>query len=193
MTRCFLAGVGLLVILLQGCASRPTVIEPPVDLAQLSDWQARGRIAISRGKEGFNGGFSWHQAGPQVTLNIRGPLGFGRMTIEGSQDELLLTHRGKTTALDEPERDIAAITGWWLPIASMSHWLRAQPDPTFSAEVSSNDDGSLARLEQRGWAAAFSSYRQQNGVTVPRKMELSDGDMRVRVVVDRWDLRPDAN
>ena len=179
----------LVVVLSYGCA-RPLVVEPGADLGLdvVDSWNAGGRIAVARAGEGFNGGFTWRQREESIDLTVRGPLGFGAMAIRGDDAELSITHRGETLPLEDPERDLSQIVGWWVPVGSLSAWLRALPDPRFPAQLSRDEAGLLRRLEQRGWTASYESYRRQGQFLVPRKFNLENGDVNVRVVVDRWSV-----
>jgi outer membrane lipoprotein LolB len=43
-------------------------------------------------------------------------------------------------------------------------------------------------LEQGGWRIDYQRYSTEPGARVPVKMSASNGEARVRIVVDRWQL-----
>jgi outer membrane lipoprotein LolB len=156
----------------------------------------RGRLAVDTGDRAFQGSFDWRESGEELTLVVRGPLGGGIMEINGTADALELTARGETQVLIDPEEQLSAIVGWWLPVGSLHSWLLGTPDPGFPAQTEPRSDGTLAWLEQRLWRVDFVSYQLlgEDGtgpsILVPRRIDLAHGDLSLRVTLDRW--RTDA-
>jgi outer membrane lipoprotein LolB len=178
--------LGLMLMWLASCSHTPPR-QASLPLADLDAWQMRGRIAVARGKEGFNGRFVWHQDLGTMLLRIRGPLGVGGIEVSGAPGRYTVLHRGETLSLDDPETELSALVGWWLPVNSLSAWLRALPDENFPFEAERDAEGQLVRLEQRGWRAEYPSYRQREAHLLPERILLNNGEVRVRVVVDKFD------
>jgi outer membrane biogenesis lipoprotein LolB len=94
--------------------------------------------------------------------------------------------RGETWELTDPESELSALLGWWLPVRSFSAWLLGFPDPNFAADTTIGPDDALQSLEQRRWSLNYESYRLADGVLVPRRIDLAHQDLELRVIVDRW-------
>ena len=94
----------------------------------------------------------------------------------------------------DPETDLSAQFGWWLPVGSLDAWLVGLPDDAYEAFVHTGDNGTLASLEQRLWTLEFVDYELAEGVLLPRAIDMRHGSLRLRLTVDAWNpLDPDAN
>ncbi len=155
-------------------------------LQQLDGWDMRGRIAVDMGEQAFQGSFRWQQSVDSLDLVVRGPLGGGVLQVAGPPDRLMVRARGETWELVNPETELSALLGWWLPVRSFSAWLLGLPDPMFAAQTSLGPDDTLQSLEQRLWTLSFQSYQLLDSVALPRRIDLIHRDLELRVTVDRW-------
>jgi outer membrane lipoprotein LolB len=152
----------------------------------------RGRLAVNTGERAFQGSFSWRQDADVLDLAVRGPLGAGVLHVAGSPTDLTFTARGETRQLTDPEAELPALLGWWLPVASLHSWLLGLPDAGFRATTEPGVDGTLAALEQRLWRVAYPAYQiapldgTPMGVLVPRRIDMQHGDLMLRLTVDDW-------
>ena len=93
--------------------------------------------------------------------------------------------RGKPCAHGPRNRALGAL-GWWLPVGSLSAWLRGLEDEAFPAETEVAADGTLASLEQRLWRLDFITYQVASGLLVPRRIDLAHGDLKLRATIDSF-------
>jgi outer membrane lipoprotein LolB len=117
------------------------------------------------------------------------------LQVAGAKDSLTYTARGETRALEDPETELSALLGWWLPVASLPAWLLGLPDPEYRAATTPGTDGTLAFIDQRLWQVSYAAYQlaQPNGareVLVPRRIDLSHRELSLRVTVDAWQPAP---
>ena len=145
-----------------------------------------GRIAVNTGERAFQGRFRWHQAAEAIELSIRSPLGTGILQVAGPPERLTVTARGETWELSDPESELSALLGWWLPVRSFKAWLLGHADPAFPATEVLGPDRALRSLEQRFWELSYGSYQLSDGLLLPRRIDLSHGGLELRVMVDRW-------
>ena len=191
LLKCTLAQA-LLAAILGGCAHAPvghdelSYPERRSYLEQLDGWDVSGRIAVDTGEQAFQGRFQWRQSADSLDLSIRGPLGAGVLQITGPADHLTVRARGENWELTDPETELSALLGWWLPVSSLSSWLLGLPDPAFPAETSLGPDDALQSLEQRRWRLTYESYQLADGVLLPRRIDLAHQNLELRVIVDRW-------
>ena len=194
MTRRFkcLLAPALLAAGLSGCAHAPvghderSFPERRSYLELLDHWDVRGRIAVNTGEQAFQGRFQWRQSADSLDLLIRGPLGAGVLQVTGPPDRLTVRARGEDWELTDPEAELSALLGWWLPVASLSSWLLGFPDPRFPAETSLGPDDALQSFEQRLWRLTYQSYQLADGVMLPKRIDLAHQDLELRVIIDRW-------
>ncbi|HVY66843.1 MAG TPA: lipoprotein insertase outer membrane protein LolB [Gammaproteobacteria bacterium] len=165
-------------------------------LATVDAWDMRGRLAVDTGGRAFQGSFDWHQRADALDLAVRGPLGAGLLQVAGTPNHMTFTARGETRTLTDPEAELSALLGWWLPVGSLHAWLLGLTDPAFRAQTQDGADGTLAAFEQRLWRVVFPSYQvatlagRASGVLVPRRIDLTHGELKLRLTIDDW--RPAA-
>src|SRR5512144_217817 len=127
-----LAGATAL-LLLAGCAMRPVTPATSArlpDPAQLTEWSARGRLAVAANGEGGSGTFTWEQAGPQTQLRLRGPLGAGGLDIATDGATLRVQDAaGHAVDGDAARAALERQLGVALPLAELRYWLLGVPAP----------------------------------------------------------------
>jgi len=200
MSRWCLPAVAVLA--LSACAHLPvgsdglSYTDRRAALTTVDTWDMRGRLAVEAGGRGFQGSFNWHQRADALDLVVRGPLGAGVLQVAGTPNHMTFTARGETHTLTDPEAELSALLGWWLPIGSLHAWLLGLTDPAFRANTENGTDGTLAGFEQRLWRVAFPSYRlakpsgPSQGVLVPRRIDLEHDELKLILTIDDW--RPAA-
>ena len=196
MTRWLLAAIAAL--LLPACAQLPLgsdnlSYDARRDaLAAVDAWEMRGRLAVDTGGRAFQGSFDWHQRADVLDLAVRGPLGAGVLHVAGAPSSMTFTARGDTRTLTDPEAELSALLGWWLPVGSLHAWLLGLTDANFRASSENGVDGTLAALEQRQWRVTFPAYQlatlpgRTPGVLVPRRVDLTHGELKLRLTIDDW-------
>jgi outer membrane lipoprotein LolB len=186
----------LLLLLLLGACAAPRGIElPEMDdwqtrqavLGNVDRWEFRGRIGVSAGDEGFNGKLRWKQKDDRFEVTVSGPLGAGAIEIEGDGQRVSLTDKdGTVTEMQDAEIEIRARYGWTIPVESLRYWALGIPAPGSPATTEFDDEGQLARLQQRDWVVTISQYRDTGGQLMPRRIAAVNDDAKVRLVIDTW-------
>lgn len=180
-------------LLAAGCATLP----PP---AEIEDWPARrqalqaldhwtlsGRMAVAAGTEGFSGGLSWRQDGAQAAIELRGPMGGRALSIRVDGERLSVTDGdGETVKGDAATRLLARYIGASLPIAELRYWVIGAPAPGIPHHETTGTDQRLQLLEQSGWRVAYAGYRSAGEQALPARLEITTGDLRLRLVVSDW-------
>lgn len=180
--------------LLAGCVSAPprTTAQLPwpqrrAQLQSLDPYQLAGRVAVAAGSEGFSAHLDWTQRGPRSTLQLEGPLGMGGMHVVADGETLdVETSKGQRLASDEARAELEEKLGFEPPLGSLRYWLVGAPDPGRPAIETVGADQRLVGMVQDGWQIAYTGYLQAGAYSLPRRMSMRRGDVRVRVVVDRW-------
>lgn len=181
--------------ILVGCPSmpqRPTV-EPQTWDARRAELQARatfglaGRVAVAAGQEGFNARLRWNQQGPVSQLALDGPFGAGglRLTRDGTQ-LVLENAKGERLDADAARVELERRLGFEPPLASLRYWVLGVPDPASTASEELDSESRLARLEQNGWNIEYTGYTPVDGRWLPQKLTLRREDVRVRLLIERW-------
>ena len=205
--RAALAALALLSVTLGGCASLAPAPEPATAaqlaawdshrdrLESLNDWAFTGRAAVKSGLAGGSVQVDWTQVGRVTALTMSGPFDTGRLAMTGTADRMLITDgAGNRRLTQRPSEMLEEQTGWLIPLAALPRWLRGLPEhslaelPPQSYEL--DEAGRLAQLDEAGWAIEYARYAPEGptGLALPHFMELRQDGMRIRIVVDAWDL-----
>ncbi len=170
------------ILALVGCSS-PQVVKL---VTQEGGWHMRGRIAIYHEADVWNASIDWLQQGADFYLQLSGPLGQGIARLQGNDFGVSLQHPdGRKLFAQDADALLEAETGMKLPIAGLRYWVVAKPLPSVKHDRLLDDEGRLARISQSGWIIEYKDY--MDGSRLPRKVELSNAVLRVKLVVDSWE------
>jgi outer membrane lipoprotein LolB len=190
---------GLLTVLtaLAACRTAPAPLPQGIgwevrrpQLQARTHFELKGRVAVAAGTDGFNADLRWIQDGSRSQLSLEGPLGVGGAQITADGNELaLVTSRGEHISSDAAHAALVQRLGFDPPLASLRYWILGVPDPgqpvTEELDVSQQR---LTALTQSGWHVGYASYVSSGGETLPARLTLQRADVRVRVLVDDWQL-----
>jgi len=193
MFKINLLALSLCVVLLTGC--KQPDFAPNISaqvrtkiLSQMGNWQAKGRAAIRSKEQGHNVSMDWQQTGQNYNLYFYGPLGAGWVRIIGKPGHVkLTTSEGKSYEADKPENLVYEHLGWNLPFANLVYWLRGLPTPDSIANIKTIDQyNQLQTLEQDGWKIEYVSYRFYDNITLPERINLSNRDLKLKLIIQNW-------
>jgi outer membrane lipoprotein LolB len=190
-----LAGVAL-ALALAGCQTVPVSPAPSVAwsvrrpaLQALSRFGLNGRVAVAVGKQGFNAGLRWTQDAAVTHLALTGPLGAGGVEVTANGSELgVVTANGKHLGNATARSELQDKLGFEPPLTSLRYWVLGVPDPAAPAAVQLDSQQRLRQLTQNGWRIEYGAYMPVGAEWLPRLMTLRRQDVRVRMVVDGWQL-----
>lgn len=192
-----MAGAGLaLALALAGCQTVPVSPAPSVawsvrrpTLQNLSRFGLNGRVAVAVGSQGFNAGLRWQQSGAVTRLALTGPLGAGGVEVTADAGHLtVVTSSGKRLGDATARAELEDKLGFEPPLTSLRYWVLGVPDPGGPASVQLDSQQRLASLSQYGWQIDYGGYMPAGAEWLPRLMTLRRQGVRVRMVVDRWQL-----
>lgn len=183
--------------LLTACAVRPPV--EPVDrdpwlarkavLTDLQEWSITGRIGVTTEREGWHASLFWTQQGQDYLIDLIGPLGQGRIRIQGDASRVTVqTADGRVLSAEDPELLLRETVGVGVPVTGLKYWIRGLPAPVPHIKLSSDDRGRLTYLEQGGWMIDYTDYEPVGNLDLPTRIRARQGDMQVRLVIRQWNL-----
>ena len=188
----------LLTILLTGCAA-PS-LPPGADsttwptrqatLAALTDWRAAGRIGVISGPDGWHAHFQWQQHDSAYRIDLSGPLGQGRVTVQGGPDQVSVqTQDGQHWNAPDAEALLEQSLGTRLPVTGLRYWIRGLPQPDAAiAQQQTDSQGRLIRLEQSGWIIEYSSYTPVGTLQLPERITAYRPDLSIKLLIEQWTL-----
>ncbi|HED40666.1 MAG TPA: outer membrane lipoprotein LolB [Chromatiales bacterium] len=195
----------LLIVLVTGCASHPVapvVTSEVIDqrwaahhaqLSKLSGWELGGRIAVKSAQDSWSANLHWQQRAAAFDVRFSSLLGLRIAQLKGDAlsaslylpDNRVLSAANLSELLDDE-------LGWSVPVAGLRYWLVGLPAPAIAAQAippftkGLDELGRLQWLEQSGWRIDYQRYRSAGTLALPQKMVLTRDDLRVRLVIDRW-------
>ena len=199
-TRFLPAGVSLaglaLVLTLAGCQTVPVAPAPAMAwsvrrpaLQTLDRFGLNGRVAVAVRNQGFNAGLRWTQAAAVTHLALTGPLGAGGVEVTADGEDLsVVASNGKRLGNAAARAELEDKLGFEPPLTSLRYWVLGVPDPGAPAAVQLDSQQRLSALTQDGWRIDYSAYMPVGAEWLPRLLTLRREDVRVRMVVDGWQL-----
>jgi outer membrane lipoprotein LolB len=185
-------------LLLQGCAllkhSERTEQAWQSHRAQLSRvdrFTLQARVS-SGGIFGVKGNLTWRQAPDEFDMRVAGPFGIGAATIAGRGREIEIRTAKGSFKTKDPEADLKSRLGWSFPVSHLRHWILGQPAPGSRAEFGLDGEGRLETLEQDGWTLEFEEYQSAGALELPRKLQVANSEIKLKIVVDSWSGLPAA-
>ena len=180
-------------LLAAGCAT--TAVEPVAgarvaDPDVLTQWTAKGRIALVAQGEGGSGSFVWQQRSERTELAVRGPLGAGGLQVVTDGETLELAD-GAGQPLDgaAARAELERRLGVALPLAELRYWMLGVPAPSSTGgPVEKPDGATVPGFIQRGWTVSYDALGAHAGWQLPARFNATTGSTRVRIVVDDWAL-----
>ncbi len=173
-----------------GCAVAP-VAPPssPPDPEAFQRWTASGRLALAAHGEGGSGSFTWGQQGAETTLSIRGPLGAGAMQVTTDGRSLIFTDAGGRHLDAEQAGELLRWRlGADLPLAELRYWMLGVPSPASPSSVADAAVAPVRVIEQSGWRVGYDTFVATGGVSLPERFTATQGTVRLKVVVDDWQV-----
>lgn len=165
------------------------------ELRALPAWAFQGRVAVSSGKDGGSGRLDWSQQGGRYQIQLSAPVTRQSWVLQGEQggSARLDGLQGGPREGADARLLLLEATGWDIPVDGLPDWTRGLVlDGTADASLQRDAEGRPRRLQQDGWDVQYLDwYPQADGVpALPRRIEASRGQAKVRVVVDQWNLAP---
>jgi outer membrane lipoprotein LolB len=185
----------VLVISLAACASRPQTRPADAELdrqsrerflAQQRDWSLRGRVALATEGRAGSGHIEWRQTGEDFDIRLSAPVTGQSWRLRQTDGVAQLEGlEGGTRRGSDAEALLFEHTGWRVPFAALSAWVRAAP-AAGQSQVELDARGRPASFVQRGWQVEYRAWDESLEVALPLKIHARSGGASVRLAVDRW-------
>jgi len=101
----------------------------------------------------------------------------------------LLADSGRTYRDTDEERLLQSQTGLKIPVKGLQHWVRGLSSPQYKVDQLVLDNaGRPLTMQQAGWKIVYSSYVNNGGNALPRKINLSRGAEKIfiRLIAKTW-------
>lgn len=152
------------------------------------DWAFQGKMAIKNSSEASSFNVTWQQLGEEFDIELSGPLGQGRINIQGDKNSVTLTQGKDQWTANNLEDLLWDLQQIQLPLDYLQYWVRALPKPTepFNRQLNA-DTRQVAQIEQAGWRVQYTSYHDDTP-SMPRKLSFIKEDSSGKLVIRQWSL-----
>lgn len=190
----------LCTLFITGCTSTPKLTpvsnpdtvwqEHQQNIAELRQWRLKGRISIQNDHESWFLKVDWQQQPDAYAVLLSGPFS-GMVRLAGSKDSVELSDGEQSYQAPDAELLLLEHTGIRMPVNGLRYWLLGMPQPDKKVKDLKLDvAGRMSSLHQEQWQVSVDRYQQYNGKTLPAKLTIKNHHLKVRLIVDQWQLTP---
>ena len=159
---------GLLLVLVSACTTVPKGPKQAINLtaqlkkvADVNQWQMRGKIAFRQGKEGASVNLNWKNDSGDFDFRLTNFLGVTLVDLKVDNEQSILEADGETYKDAEPEPLIYQVTGMIIPVDSLLSWVKGLP--LAGDKYTLTDKGLVNTLESecnycRNWQVSYDNY-----------------------------------
>lgn len=162
-------------------------------VAQLSRYQTRGSFAYLSERQKVYARFNWQQTSAErYRLLLTNPLGSTEMDLNVQPGMAQITdNQGKKYAGKDPQYMLQKLSGMNIPLNNLRQWMLGLPgdatDFTLDArgllkQVNYQHDGQT-------WTVVYLSYHDDSQPVLPANLELRQGEQRIKLRMDSWNLQ----
>ena len=189
----------LVLLLLNACTGVP-VKEPVSDnkaayrdraakLVTIPEWGLVGRISLDDGDHGGSGRLQWDVRSDSSELDFHGAMGRGAWHLQiGPEGAVLKEANGVEQTASAVNDLIQARMGWPIPVDALQWWVRGLAAPGAIEDEELDSEGLLVKLEQFGWSVDFSRYDSVAGMELPKRLNATRDNYRVKLAISRWQM-----
>ena len=163
----------------------PAWADRKAKLEHIRNFSVQARAAVTGSASG-SANLVWHQSPHDFDLRVSGPLGIGALTMAGDENEVRVHTKKQTFTTGDPEGTLREALGWALPLKGLRYWVLSLPAPDSQFGMTLDAEGRVATLTQDGWQLSYTDYMSAKPVELPRRILLTRGDLKLRVIVDSW-------
>lgn len=157
-----------------------------VELEKIKNWDINGSISITQDHKTDMGTFYWKRQQEKYAIELLGPMSLNTIQIAGDNKKVTLqkSKNEKLTA-STPEKLLFKQFGWKLPISNLVYWIKAQPAPVPVQSLQLDNYNHLVKLKQQGWNLEYFMFKSLNGIDLPAKIYLWNGDFKIKIVIKK--------
>jgi outer membrane lipoprotein LolB len=154
-------------------------------LATVQGFSLQGRFTQVGGS---GGSLRWQQrADGQFELQLSGPFGAGAIAMNGTTERVEVRSKQGTQIASNPQQWMLENLGWTLPLDKLRSWALGRPAAGAIEHYELDEAGQLTLLQQNQWTVRFDRYKTVGSLALPGRIEAEQGEVQLRLVIDRWD------
>ncbi len=160
--------------------------KPMKDIAQVTSWKIRGKVALISPQEKGSAKLYWHQQDQDFHIAITSQFGTHLLTLSQKKDYAELTDdQGVTYKAKDAQTLLKHRSPWYLPITHLQTWIKGMPG---NSAHKLNKQGRLESLVQEGWLVNFNRYNNFSNYLLPEIITIHGYDSQIRLVIQEWNF-----
>ncbi len=178
--------IALICSLLSACISSVPIKPLSGEQINQASWKEGGVIGYRDANQAFTASYVWKKIPQAYQINVLGPLGAWRATIDGNAHFVSLKlSDGRKFQAKNAEQLMQQHLGWAIPVQDLTYWLAGLPAPYESKKVR-YEDGFLKELQQNHWTIHFLDYHHFGVYQIPSRLILQQDAIKITLVVDEF-------
>ncbi len=179
-------------IFISGCSTTIPDNLIPVSVnkvQQASAWEMQGKLAVRTSQDRFSTNIYWLHSPHRDELTLTTVLGTTLLSLSSQDDLVTLSVDGETYQDTNAQRLLTRVSGWSIPIDSLPLWLTGQltaGDKLISSDSQQRPSKLVNSQQLPPWQVEFKSWQKQSGADVPRLLNLTRGDLRLKLQLNKW-------
>jgi outer membrane lipoprotein LolB len=170
--------------LFQSQPQQPYQMAEQQPLSKLEHWSLEGRLAYQDNKESLSAFVTWLHDKDQDRIVLSGPLSQGKVAITVTAHSVVVEdgseRREYPGAVDSVVKEQLGLS---MPVNALRYWILGLSEP--GVGYLDVPDGIL----QQGWMVRYREMQEWSAQQpVPRKITVEQDKIKIKFVVDRWDL-----
>ncbi|MCK8045778.1 lipoprotein insertase outer membrane protein LolB [Shewanella sp. 1CM18E] len=184
--------VMLSTIFISGCSTTIPDNLIPVSVnkvQQASAWEMQGKLAVRTSQDRFSTNIYWLHSPQREELTLTTMLGTTILSLTSQDGLVTLDVDGKTYQDTNAQRLLTRVSGWPIPIDSLPLWLTGQlteGDKLISSDSLQRPSKLINSQQLPPWQVEFKSWQKQSGADVPRLLNLTRDDLRLKLQLNKW-------
>lgn len=190
-TKTKLLWVILSLSLLSACATKTPDNLIPIQVNHVSQtqaWEMQGKLAVKTPNNKFSTNLYWLHTPDSNELKLTTMLGTTVLSLTTQHGIARLEVDGKIYEHHDAQELLTEITGWSIPVDSLPLWITGQTD--IDDKIISQDQQLrpqvLLSSSDTPWRVEFKSWQQQSGAQLPRLLQLTKDQLRLKIQISQW-------
>ena len=181
-------------ILLNACASNPTITTAPPELATatadaraLTHWEAKGKVGLRFLGQSISATYRWQRQDGDFSADAAGPLNQGFTTLVGRNGLVTVENAwlGRHESADG-EGLLQALTSIRVPLSHFNAWFMGWPKDSITPVQTLPSNEGVREFNENGWQVRITSEQLIQGYRIPERMIVSQEGTRLVLSLNEW-------
>lgn len=155
------------------------------DLKDVKNWTIHGKVALQHQSKNWASNFVWQKSSNYYKLQLFGPIGIQRISLETKNKGVeLQTSEGIIRWAHTPETLIQNMTGQYIPVSKLLHWIRALPSDYFIFNSMPNH----ISIQDGDWVIYYEKFISYGTFKLPVRIRIQHAHYQLKLVINQWKL-----